>query len=206
MTDEEPPFKELLDAIADTVASNKLVDALRRKFQAQSFFEFFNRLWGTGMLLFVIGFLGLGVIMVVEESALSVSLVDLGNVLYIVLIALIGWFLMSVVRVVNVGETPMYGDEPTILSESLKIGSGLLILALVVYEFMWKGNPAIDFIVVSFLGAVVTGIWLLGLSWLFGGLSGLVRVHRSRETEPSETATNAEKNTDAEADTEPAVE
>lgn len=180
MADDEPSFREFLLAVLDSVASNELVDALRRKFQAQSYFEFFNRLSGIALLIFMIGFSGWGLVIYFQDSNISVSLLDFGNVLYIVGIALILWILMYMVRVVNTGETPLYHDEPTTCSELIKIMGGIIFIGSLLYQFIWVGNAPITFIIVSLLGAVLTAIWLLGIAWILGGVSGLVRIYRTR--------------------------
>lgn len=179
MEEEEPSFGEFMQSIGDAVLSNWLVDSLKRKFQAQSYFEFFNRISATGLLLFIIGIVGAGIFIFFEEFELTV--LDLGNTIILGTIALVIFFLLELVSTINVGKTPIYGGEvPEWKVELVKIFGGSIILGALGYVILGEPNP-LDVIVFSLISAVLVGIWLLGLAWLFGGLIGISRLRNHDE-------------------------
>lgn len=176
VVDDEPTTEEFLRGLVDTIASNRLVDALRRKFRAQSFYEFFNRIFGTGFLLFLISIMIGGGALLLNQYQLSI--LDWSSAVVLVSAALILWFLLVMVSTVNRGETPLMGQaNPQRSSQVLRVVAGVAILGSLGYElFISNPNPREGF-VVTIIGALVTGMWLIGLAWFFGGLSGLYRIY-----------------------------
>lgn len=175
---EEPSTREFLITASDAIFSNWLVDTIRRKFQAQSYFEFFNRIWGTGLILFVLGITGLVIGLLLNEYQLS--LFDIGNTIILVAVAVLVWIILVAVRVVNVGENPMYREAgPDKEAEVLKIIGGVSIIASLSYTLFWQTMTPIDNLVFVIFSAILVGMWLIGIAWFLGGLSGLLRLRKA---------------------------
>lgn len=179
---DEPTTREFLEGIADMVASNRLTNIILRKVYAQSFYEFFNRIVGTGMLLFGVGTIGILGAVVLDNHRFSIF--DLGNTVLIAGPAILFWIFLVVVSAINSGDSPLYQSDRTSWPVELtKVVGGLIGVCALVYQFVIKQGSAAEFIMLSLLAAVLIGMWLISLAWLFGGISGLWRLHGSAETE-----------------------
>lgn len=154
------------------------------KFRAKSFVEFFNRLWGTGVLLFIIGLLAAGIGIYWQDSSLSIF--DLGNTVIWVAIALLIWIGLELVGIVNEGDTPLYAAEmPNREVEFLKLAGGSVIFVAFGFQIYLDKTNVVDLLTVSIISAVITGMWLIGLSWFFGGLSGLLKLRKESDSKQS---------------------
>lgn len=178
MSNEDPTTDEFLRSIWDAFASISLVENLRDKFKAQTFWEFFNRLWATGVLLLVVGFGG--VILAIALSNYQLTVVDLTNVAWYLAGAAALWVLLSIVESVDSGEDLLMGhSDPVPLAAWMKFIFGIIVTAVIGYNLIWENSSIINGIATSLLAAIITGMWLFGIAWMLGGLSGLFRIYRN---------------------------
>lgn len=180
MSDDEPTTEEFFEAVGDIIVSNRVVDIVRQKFRAQSYYQFFNRLWATGLILFIIGIIGITMIYLIQGYELSI--LDVTNSIFIVAIALFIWFGLTIIGAVNEGEDPLVGEiGPEANSEAVKFSAGLGLTAVLVIQIFIGSQGPVEIIVLYLFATMMTSMWLIALAWMFGGLSGLIRLRRESE-------------------------
>lgn len=178
--EEEPSFREFFKTVGDTIASNRLSVIMRQKFQAQSYYEFFNRIGATGLLLYISGVLGLLSFLLFRN--INFSILDIGNSIFIAIGAAIIFIILELMGAVNDAESPIHRSEfPAVGTEITKIFLGIFVLGALLYQLFWRAASPYENLVLALAAIAFTGTWLIGVAWLFGGFSGLKRLRDSDE-------------------------
>lgn len=172
--EDEPSIHDALKDFEDAILSNRLVRNLKRKFQAQSYYEFFNRTLGSGGLLFILGVIGILATFAFTELNIGLLVATDGRLL--IAAAVVLWLILGAVSTINDGSSPFsVNDEPGIWFEFLRAIFGLLLIGVISYEIYWTNSDLIEGLVFTFAGAALVGMWLIGISWMFGGIIGVYR-------------------------------
>lgn len=171
---DEPFGREFVTSLGRSIASVELIEVLKRKFQAQSFWEFFNRLTALSYLLFLIG--ASAVLLLLGGGDLPSPISDLFVLIAMVAAALFVWFVLVLVRATNLGAEPIAGhSKPNVGMGLIKTLFGLGVTWFLVDGIILGAPTAFGGLMTVVFGVLLTSMWLIGLSWLFGGLSGLIR-------------------------------
>lgn len=124
-----------------------------------------------GLLLYAFGIIGL--LAAAAFLEFNISIFNLTNLIFIVVVVLVLTIMMALVASINQGAAPLSRRSiPIDQFEHMRSIAGGIATIVLSYQFFIRIDP-LEGLVTSLLAILLTSLWLISLSWLFGGILGV---------------------------------